>query len=109
MTGHISRRGEHSWRIKFDAGRDATTGKRNVQYVTVRGTKKQAQVDHQATGRQGHGHAGSAKQSYPGRISSIMDLDRRNPVDRAKNRRTLPPTNRTPNYSASRRYTDAGR
>jgi hypothetical protein len=45
MTGHIRRRGEHSWRIKFDAGRDPTSGKRNIQYVTVRGTKKQAQAE----------------------------------------------------------------
>jgi integrase len=44
-AGHIRRRGERSWRIKFDAGRDPTTGKRNIQYVTVRGTKKQAQAE----------------------------------------------------------------
>jgi integrase len=45
MTGHIRRRGERSWRLKFDAGRDPAAGKRNIQYVTVRGTKKQAQAE----------------------------------------------------------------
>ena len=45
MTGHVLRRGKNSWRLKFDAGRDPTTGKRIIQYVTVRGTKKQAQAE----------------------------------------------------------------
>jgi integrase len=45
MTGHIRRRGAHSWRLKFDLGRDPTTGKRIIQFVTVRGTKKQAQAE----------------------------------------------------------------
>jgi integrase len=44
MTGNITRRGLHSWRLKFEAGeRDAATGKRRTRYVTVRGTKKDAQ------------------------------------------------------------------
>ncbi|MBV9859868.1 MAG: tyrosine-type recombinase/integrase [Alphaproteobacteria bacterium] len=44
MTGNITRRGEHSWRIKYEPGeRHPTTGKRQTRYVTVRGTKKDAQ------------------------------------------------------------------
>ena len=43
MTGHIRRRGEHSWELKFDAGRDEKTGKRLTQFHTFRGTKKEAE------------------------------------------------------------------
>jgi integrase len=44
MTGNITRRGAHSWRLKFEAGeRDPVTGKRATRFVTVRGTKKEAQ------------------------------------------------------------------
>ena len=43
-AGHIQRRGKSSWRLKFDAGRDPATGKRNIQYVTVRGTEAEAKV-----------------------------------------------------------------
>jgi hypothetical protein len=42
MSGHIERRGEKSWRIKFDAGTD-TAGKRVTRRVTVRGTKRDAE------------------------------------------------------------------
>jgi integrase len=46
MTGNITRRGAHSWRLKFEASeRDAQTGSRNTRVVTVRGTKKQAQTE----------------------------------------------------------------
>lgn len=44
MRGHIQQRGKESWRLKFDAGRDEKTGKRKTQFVTFRGTKRQAQV-----------------------------------------------------------------
>jgi integrase len=44
MKGHIQQRGENSWRLKFDAGRDEKTGKRKTQFHTFRGTKRQAQV-----------------------------------------------------------------
>lgn len=45
MRGCIIRRGERSWRLKFEAGeRDPITGKRQTRYVTVRGTKKDAQA-----------------------------------------------------------------
>lgn len=44
MTGNITRRGAHSWRLKFEAGeRDSATGKRQTRFVTLRGTKKEAQ------------------------------------------------------------------
>jgi len=43
-AGNITRRGKISWRVKFEAGeRDPTTGKRRTRFVTVRGTKKDAQ------------------------------------------------------------------
>lgn len=44
MKGHIQQRGKNSFRLKFDAGRDEKTGKRKTQFVTFRGTKRQAQT-----------------------------------------------------------------
>jgi len=44
MTGHVRRRGERSWELKFDVGRDAATGKRKIQYHSVKGTKRQAEI-----------------------------------------------------------------
>ena len=41
--GHIQRRGKRSWRIKVDAGRDPLTGQRDTRYVTVHGTKRNAE------------------------------------------------------------------
>ena len=38
MKGNLTRRGERSWRLKFDAGRDAD-GRRISKYVTLRGTR----------------------------------------------------------------------
>ena len=43
MRGHIRRRGEGSWELKFDAGRDEKTGKRIIQYRNFKGSKKEAQ------------------------------------------------------------------
>jgi hypothetical protein len=43
MRGNITRRGKSSWRIKFDAGTEG--GKRVTRYVTVRGTRKDAEVE----------------------------------------------------------------
>jgi integrase len=44
MTGNITRRGKTSWRLKYEAGdRDPATGKRATRFVTVRGSKKDAQ------------------------------------------------------------------
>jgi len=34
MTGHIRRRGERSWELKFDAGNDPVTGKRRIRYAS---------------------------------------------------------------------------
>jgi integrase len=46
MRGNITRRGKASWRLKFEAGdRDPVTGGRRTRYVTVRGTKKEAQSE----------------------------------------------------------------
>jgi len=43
-AGNITRRGKHSWRLKYEAGeRDPVTGKRLTRYATVRGTRKDAQ------------------------------------------------------------------
>jgi integrase len=44
MSGNITKRGARSWRLKFEGDeRDPLTGKRQTRYVTVRGTKKDAQ------------------------------------------------------------------
>ena len=43
MTGHIRRRGEHSWELKWSAGIDPLTGRRKTRYANVKGTKVEAQ------------------------------------------------------------------
>src|SRR5216683_619518 len=43
MRGMIERRGKSSWRIRFDVGRDAE-GKRQFQYVTVKGKRADAEA-----------------------------------------------------------------
>jgi integrase len=43
MRGNITRRGKHSWRIKFELAPDPVTGKRRYHIETVRGTKKEAE------------------------------------------------------------------
>jgi hypothetical protein len=43
VKGNITRRGKNSFRLKFDAGRDAS-GKRKIHFVTFRGTKREAQI-----------------------------------------------------------------
>jgi integrase len=45
MSGHIRRRGERSWELKYDADRDPATGKRRVRYVSFRGTKRAAEIE----------------------------------------------------------------
>jgi integrase len=45
MSGHIRRRGEQSWELKFDLGRDPATGKRETRYVSFKGTKREAQAE----------------------------------------------------------------
>jgi integrase len=44
MTGHIRRRGERSWELKFDAGNDPLTGKRRIRYFSFKGTKRDAEI-----------------------------------------------------------------
>jgi integrase len=44
MSGHIRRRGERSWELKFDLGTDPLTGKRTIRYQSFKGTKKEAQA-----------------------------------------------------------------
>lgn len=43
MRGHIKQRSKGSWTIVLDLGRDPIIGKRKQQWVTVRGTKKEAE------------------------------------------------------------------
>ena len=45
MRGNITRRGKSSWRLKFDLGTDPATGERRTEYVTVKGTKKDAEKE----------------------------------------------------------------
>jgi integrase len=45
MRGHIRRRGQKSWEIKFDLCRDPVTGKRRIRYQTVKGVKAQAEAE----------------------------------------------------------------
>jgi integrase len=44
MKGNITRRGKNSWRIKFDVEGEPGSG-RQTRFVTVRGTKKEAQIE----------------------------------------------------------------
>ena len=44
MSGHIRRRGERSWELKFDLGIDPVTRKRDTRYVSVKGSKREAQA-----------------------------------------------------------------
>src|SRR5579863_5285131 len=45
MTGHVRRRGERSWELKFDVGADPLTGKRRIRYASFQGTKKEAEIE----------------------------------------------------------------
>ncbi len=45
MKGHIRQRGKGSWELKYDVGRDRRTSKREIAYVTFRGTKREAQTE----------------------------------------------------------------
>jgi Phage integrase, N-terminal SAM-like domain len=44
MTGHIRRRGERSWELKYDVGADGA-GRRKTRYASVKGTKRDAQIE----------------------------------------------------------------
>ncbi len=43
MRGHITKRGKDSYTIVLNLGRDPSTGKRKQQWVSVKGTKKEAE------------------------------------------------------------------
>ena len=45
MTGHIRRRGERSWELKFDVGTDPLTGKRRIRYTSFKGAKRDAELE----------------------------------------------------------------
>jgi integrase len=45
MRGNITRRGKNSWRLKFDIPADFLTQERKTVFVTVRGTRQQAQQE----------------------------------------------------------------
>lgn len=45
MTGHIRRRGERSWELKYDAGTDPLTGRRKTRYASFKGTKREAEAE----------------------------------------------------------------
>jgi len=45
MAGHIRRRGERSWELKFDTGTDPLTGERRIRYVSYKGAKRDAELE----------------------------------------------------------------
>ncbi len=45
MTGHIRRRGERSWELKFDIDADPLTGKRRTRHHSFKGTKREAEAE----------------------------------------------------------------
>jgi integrase len=45
MTGHIRKRGAHSWELKFDIGTDPLTGKRRIRYQSFKGSKRDAEIE----------------------------------------------------------------
>lgn len=45
MTGHVRRRGERSWELKYDVGADASTGRRKTRYASFKGTKRDAEIE----------------------------------------------------------------
>ena len=45
MSGHIRRRGERSWGLKFELGVDPVTGKHRIRYASFKGTKRAAEIE----------------------------------------------------------------
>src|SRR5512136_543961 len=43
MRGHIVKRGKNSYTVVLNMGKDPSTGKRKQQWVSVKGTKKDAE------------------------------------------------------------------
>ena len=72
MSGHIRRRGERSWELKFDTGTDPLTGRRLTKYHSFRGSKRDAQIELTRL------MAGAAEGNYvdPSKISLGEYLDR---------------------------------
>ena len=62
MTGHIRRRGENSWELKFDLGTDPQTGKRLTRYHSFKGTKREAAGG--ADEAQGRGRSRRIRRSF---------------------------------------------
>ena len=44
MSGSVTKRGKKSWRIKFELAPDPITGRRRYHMETVRGTKREAEM-----------------------------------------------------------------
>jgi integrase len=44
MKGHIRRRGENSFELKYETGTDPRSGKRITKYASVKGTRREAQA-----------------------------------------------------------------
>jgi integrase len=72
MTGHIRRRGERSWELKFDLGTDTATGKRLTRYHSFKGTKREAEMELVRL------KAGADRGEYidPSKLTLAMFLDR---------------------------------
>ena len=43
MRGHLRKRGDRSWAVVVDVGHDPRTGRRRQKWVSVRGTKRDAE------------------------------------------------------------------
>lgn len=71
MKGHIQKRGKESWRLKFDLGTDPLTNERRRRYVTVRGTKREAQ-DHLNAILAAVNHAGDDKQRAQLALAGVL-------------------------------------
>ena len=44
MSGHIRRRGENSFELKYDVGNDPRTGRRRPRYVSFKGSRRKAKA-----------------------------------------------------------------
>ncbi|ACX51972.1 integrase family protein [Ammonifex degensii KC4] len=73
MRGHIRKRGEKSWAVVVDLGRDPETGKRRQKWVTVRGTKRDAEkVLAELLAKAGRGELGTAPRSLT--VAALLDM-----------------------------------
>jgi hypothetical protein len=104
MKGNLTRRGKSSWRLKFDSGRDPDTGRRITKFVTLRGTKAQAQAEatkilaEVAAGT----HVGPSKVTVGEFVRARVSMgSRRHHFGQI--RAALPSTRRASNHAAHRR------